>query len=100
MQLNCESIPGSLAPQSVLLTPAFHSLKFTVDTAGLVSSLKLSFSNIFFNFIFKLYIIVLVLPNIKMRMRLDTEIFLCVTEEVTSSKGELVHVDPAPPALG
>ena len=51
MQLNCESRPGSLAPQSVLLTPAFHSLKFTVDTAGLVSSLKLSFSNLFFFFL-------------------------------------------------
>ena len=80
MQLNCESRPGSLVPESVLQTPAFHSLKFTVDTSGLVSTLKLS--------------------SFKSWMRLDTKIFLCVREEVTSSEGELVHVDPTHPALG
>ena len=33
-------------------------------------------------------------------MRLDTDISLCVREDVLSSEGELVHAEPAPPALG
>ena len=79
MWLNCESRPGSLSPEPVFLTPVLHSLMFIVDTAGLVSSLKLS--------------------SFKSLMRLDTEISL-FQKDVASSKGKLVHVDPAPPALG
>ena len=52
---------------------------FIVDIAGLMSSLKLS--------------------SFKSLMRLDTEISL-FQKDVASSKGKLVHVDPAPPALG
>ena len=51
-----------------------------MNTAGLVSSLKL------FSF--------------KSLMRLDTEISLCVREDLTSSEGELVDADPASQALG
>ena len=80
MRLICESRPGSLAPESVLLTLLLHFLMFIVDTAGLVSSLKVS--------------------SFKSLIRLDAKISLCVREDVVSSKGELVLVDPAPPALG
>ena len=34
MWLSCELGQGRLTPESVLLTPALHSLKSTVDTAG------------------------------------------------------------------
>ena len=47
-----------------------------MDTAGLVSFLKLS--------------------SFKSWMRLDTEISLCVREDEPSSEGELVHVDLHP----
>ena len=73
MWLSSESGQGRLTPEPVLLTPALHSLKFTVDTAGLMSSLKLS--------------------SFKSLMRLDTEISLCVREDVPLSESELVHAD-------
>ena len=80
MWLICESRPGSLAPEAVLLTLLLHFLMFIVDTAGLLSSLRVS--------------------SFKSLIRLDAKISLCVREDVASSKGELVLVDPAPPALG
>ena len=75
MWLSSESGRGRLVPEPVLLTSEVH-----IDAAGLVSSLKLS--------------------SFKSWMRLDTEIFLCVREDENSSEGELVHADPASPALG
>ena len=75
MWLSSESGRGRLVPEPVLLTPELH-----MDTARLVSSLKLS--------------------SFKSWMRLDTEISLCVREDEPSSKGELVPADPASPALG
>ena len=75
MWLSSESGRGRLVREPVLLTPEVH-----MDTARLVSSLKLS--------------------SFKSWMRLDTEIILCVREDIPSSEGELVHVDSALPALG
>ena len=75
MWLSSESGRGRLVAEPVLLTPEVH-----MDTAGLVSSLKHS--------------------SFKSWMRLDTEISLCVREDEHSSEGELVHADPASPALG
>lgn len=75
MWLSSESGQGRLVPEPVLLTPEVH-----MDTAGLVSSLKL--------------------PSFKFWIRWDTEISLCVREDEPSSEGELVHADPASPALG
>ena len=81
MWLSCESRQGRLAPESVLLTTALHSLKFTVGPSwvGVLSKTFLLFKSL---------------------LRLYTDISLCDKEDLPSSEDEVVHVDTAPQALG